>query len=193
MPLNRHKSKQVPCDTIAARLLPGLAQPVPGGYHYTMIEEIRKKLSDEVEQLNYELNVTLPEALKKAIALGDLRENGDYHAALERQQFVQARLSQLRSRLARLSNIDVSKIPADRVGLGSKVTVVDQRTKEEETFELVVPDAIDFDSDGKISVSSPIGQALLDKKKGDKVSVRLPNGTRDLKIKQLLTIHQLAD
>jgi transcription elongation factor GreA len=154
-----------------------------------MIEQIKQKLTREVEQLNHELNVTLPEALKKALQQGDLRENGDYHAALERQQFVHARLSHLRSRLAKLSQIDLSKVPRDRVGLGSRVEVQDAETKERETYELVIPDAMDMDA-GHISVASPLGRALLDRKAGESVPVRLPAGTRKLKILKVVTLHQ---
>src|SRR3712207_3871632 len=93
-----------------------------------MIEALKQKLGEEVERLQYELNVTLPAEIRKAVELGDLRENSEYKAALERQQFVQARLGHLRQRLSKLSTIDVSQIPADRVGLGSRVTVEDQRT-----------------------------------------------------------------
>lgn len=158
-----------------------------------MIEAVKKQLSAEVEKLNHELNVTLPEALKKALALGDLRENGDYHAALERQRFVTARLSQLRSRLAKISQIDLSKIPKDRVGLGSKVVVQDLGTKEREDWELVIPDAMDVDK-GHISVSSPLGRGLVDKKVGDTALVQLPGGIRKLKILKLQTFHeQVAD
>ena len=153
-----------------------------------MIEEIRQKLTDEVEQLNHELNVTLPEALKKALAQGDLRENGDYHAALERQGFVHARLSHLRSRLAKLSQIDLSKVPNDRVGLGSRVEVQDTSTKEREVYELVIPDAMDMDK-GQVSVASPLGRGLLDHKKGETVTIRLPASTRKLKIMKLSTLH----
>jgi len=153
-----------------------------------MIEEIRQKLTHEVEQLNHELNVTLPEALKKALAQGDLRENGDYHAALERQQFVHARLSHLRSRLAKLSQIDLSKVPNDRVGLGSRVEVQDTSTKEREVYELVIPDAMDMDK-GHVSVASPLGRGLLDHKKGETVTIRLPAMTRKLKIMKLATLH----
>jgi transcription elongation factor GreA len=153
-----------------------------------MIEEIRQKLTHEVEQLNHELNVTLPEALKKALAQGDLRENGDYHAALERQQFVHARLSHLRSRLSKLSQIDLSKVPADRVGLGSRVEVQDTSTKEREVYELVIPDAMDMDK-GHVSVASPLGRGLLDHKKGETVTIRLPAMTRKLKIMKLATLH----
>jgi transcription elongation factor GreA len=154
-----------------------------------MIEEIKQKLNREVEQLNYELNVTLPEALKKALQQGDLRENSDYHAALERQQFVHARLSHLRSRLAKLSQIDLSKVPRDRVGLGSRVEVQDAETKERETYELVIPDAMDMDA-GHVSVASPLGRALLDHKAGQTVPVRLPAGTRKLEILKVVTLHR---
>lgn len=156
-----------------------------------MIDQIRQKLTAEVEQLNHELNVTLPEALKKAIQQGDLRENGDYHAALERQQFVQARLSHLRGRLSKLSQVDLSKVPKDRVGLGSRVVVRDEASKGRETFDMVIPDAMDFET-GQMSVSSPLGRALLDRKVGDTVTVQLPAGSRKLKILELATLHDQA-
>lgn len=158
-----------------------------------MLEEIRQKLSEEVQRLNHELAVTLPETLKKALQAGDLRENGDYHAALERQQFIHARLSHLRSRLSKLSQIDLSKIPTDRVGLGSRVVVEVAGTKERETYELVIPDAMDFDGN-QISVASPLGRGLLNKKVGETAVVSLPGGVRTLKVVELATFHQqLAD
>lgn len=156
-----------------------------------MLDKVIEKLQAEVEALNHELNVTLPAALEKAVANGDLKENGDYHAALERQGFVGARLSQLRSRLVKLSSIDTSKIPTDKVGLGSHVKVKDLDTGEEETFELVVPDAIDFDK-GHISVASPLGAAFVNRKAGEKTEVRLPMGTRRLKILELRTLHDVT-
>jgi len=157
-----------------------------------MIEETRKKLQAEVEALNHELHVVLPETLKKAIELGDLRENADYQAAIERQGIIGARLEHLRSRLHKLADLDLSKVPVDRVGLGSRVTVLDMGTKEEEVFEVVIPDAVDVD-EGHISVSSPLGQALLDKKVNNVAKVQLPFGTRRLKVKKLLTMHDLAN
>jgi len=158
-----------------------------------MIDEIRQKLSAEVERLNHELSVTLPETLKKALQAGDLRENGDYHAALERQHFIHARLTHLRSRLSKLSQIDVSKIPPDRVGLGSRVVVEAAATKARESYELVIPDAMDFDGN-QISVASPLGRGLLNKRVGEVAVVQLPSGTRKLKVVQLATFHQqLAD
>ena len=122
-----------------------------------MIAEVIKMLQAEVQTLTHELTVTLPEALEKAIALGDLKENGDYHAALERQQFVQGRLGHLTQRLTKLSQIDVSKIPTDRVGLGSRLVVRDMATKEDETFELVIADAMDLGQ--PLSVNGPVRRA----------------------------------
>jgi transcription elongation factor GreA len=154
-----------------------------------MLEAIKQRLSDEVGRLHHELSVTLPDTLKRALANGDLRENGDYHAALERQTFVQARLSHLRARLAKLSQVDLSKIPTDRVGLGSRVTVEDVATKAREKYELVIPDAMDFDGD-QISVASPLGRGLADRKVGDVAVVRLPGGVRKLRILELTTFSQ---
>src|SRR5512142_1656686 len=142
-----------------------------------MLDAIKQKLADEVGRLNHELSVTLPDALKRALANGDLRENGDYHAALERQAFVQARLSHLRSRLAKLSQVDLTKIPTDRVGLGSRVVVQDTTTREKESYALVIPDAMEFDGE-QISVASPLGKGLLGKQGGDVAIVQLPGGVQ---------------
>lgn len=156
-----------------------------------MIEAIRAKLAAEVEALNHELHVVLPEALRRARELGDLRENGDYQAAVERQRFIQARLNQLRARLAQLSQIDLTKVPRDRVGLGSRVTVKDLATKKREDYELMIADAIDVDA-GQISVSSPLGRALLDRRVKDTVVAQLPMGSRKLRIEKLVTLHDQA-
>lgn len=152
-----------------------------------------RKLQGEVEALNHELTVSIPAALKKAIQNGDLRENGDYHAALERQHFVQVRLSQLRGRLAKLSQIDLTKVPHGRVGLGSRVKVKDRGTGNVEELELVIPEAMDFDL-GHISVSSPLGRGLVDRGVGDVATIQLPSGVRELEILHLRTLHdQLTD
>jgi transcription elongation factor GreA len=153
-----------------------------------MLEAIKQKLADEVGRLNHELSVTLPDTLKRALANGDLRENGDYHAALERQAFVQARLTHLRSRLGKLSQVDLTKIPTDRVGLGSRVVVRDAATKARETYELVIPDAMDFDGT-QVSVASPLGKGLLGKQVGDTALVQLPGGIRTLEVLELRTFY----
>ena len=157
-----------------------------------MIEELKAKLLSEVEKLQHELNVTLPNEIRKAVELGDLRENSEYKAALERQQFVQARLGHLRQRLSKLSQIDMTQIPADRVGLGSRVVVEDAKSKQRESYHLVFGDSVEFE-EGHVSMASPIGRALLGKGVGDVVVLKLPAITRHLKIVELATIHDQAD
>jgi transcription elongation factor GreA len=157
-----------------------------------MLEELKEKLGAEIERLSHELQVTLPQAIQKAVEHGDLRENSEYKSALERQQFVQARLNHLTRRYGELSKIDLSEIPDDRIGFGSRVTVLDLKSNEEETYTLVFGDYIDIDS-GQISVASPLGQALMGKKKGNKVALKLPRGERHLKVRDFTTLPQMVD
>ena len=156
-----------------------------------MISEMREKLGKEIEALTRELTVTLPQAIATAVAHGDLRENSEYKAALERQQLVQARLGQLHQRLAQLSQLAGTEAPIDRVGLGSRVTVVDLDTSAAETYQLVLAELMDIDA-GHISLGSPLGRALKDRRVGDEVSLRLPAATRQLRIIELVTIHEQA-
>lgn len=157
-----------------------------------MLDELKNKLGEEIERLTHELQVTLPKAIQKAVEHGDLRENSEYKSALERQQFVQARLNHLTKRYGELSRIDLSEIPTDRVSFGSRVTVVDLRTREKETYTLAFGDDVDFDS-GQISMASALGQALVGRKPGDQVSVQLPRGERKLKITELVTLSEQID
>jgi transcription elongation factor GreA len=154
-----------------------------------MIEELKAKLGEEVEKLQYELNVVLPREIRRAVEMGDLRENSEYKAALERQQLVQARLGQLRQRLSKLSSIDINQIPADKVGLGSRVVVKDEESGEHEAFSLVFGDSVEFE-DGHVSMSSPIGLSLVGRSVGEITILRLPAKTRKLRIVELKTIHQ---
>jgi transcription elongation factor GreA len=154
-----------------------------------MIEELKRKLGDEVEKLQHELNVVLPAEIRKAVEHGDLRENSEYKAALERQQFVQARLGQMRQRLAKLSNIDVTQIPPDRVGLGSRVVVEDERSGTRETYNLLLGDSVEL-QEGHVSMGSPIGRALLGKSVGETAILKLPASVRRLKVIELQTIHE---
>ena len=156
-----------------------------------MIEALKEKLSGEVAKLRHELAVTLPQEIKKAVDHGDLRENSEYKAALERQRFVQARLGQLVQRLSKLSDIDITQIPTDRVGLGSRVTVEDNVTETREIYELVFGDGGEL-IEGQVSMSSPIGLALQNRAVGDTVLLKLPARTRRLKIVELVTFHQIA-
>jgi transcription elongation factor GreA len=154
-----------------------------------MIEELKKTLGAEAEKLQHELNVILPAEIRKAVEHGDLRENSEYKAALERQQFVQARLGQLRQRLSKLSSIDVAQIPTDKVGLGSEVVVEDEKTGSKETYNLVFGDSVEFE-DGHVSMSSPIGLALVGKAVGETTILKLPATIRKLKIVKIRTIHE---
>jgi transcription elongation factor GreA len=153
-----------------------------------MLEELIRKLAREVEQLQYELNVTLPAEIRRAVEMGDLKENSEYKAALERQALVQARLGQLSERLSKLANIDMTQIPTDKVGLGSKVIVKDKKTGSKETYNLVFGDAFESD-ESQVTMASPIGRALLGKAKGEVAFLKLPTMVRQLEIVDLQTIH----
>lgn len=157
-----------------------------------MLEEIRQKLEDEIELLVTELNVELPEIIRKAVELGDLRENAEYKSALERQVFVQARLNHLTQRMQELSNIDVKAMPADRVGFGSTVRVRDFHLDEEVTFTIVTGDFMDLDR-GHISMASPIGKGLMGARQDEEVTVELPVGPRKFRIVELRTLSQQLD
>jgi len=152
------------------------------------MEDLKKKLQDEISALEYELRNELPKEILKARAHGDLSENAEYHAAKERQAFVNAKLGQLQTRLREYSMIDFSKIPRDRVGLGSQVVVFDVNKDEECTYNLVTTEEADV-ANGKISTSSPIGKGLLGKRVGDSVKIQIPGGIREMEILRLTTIH----
>jgi len=153
-----------------------------------MTDAIKRKLQEEINALEHELIHELPKEIKKAAALGDLSENAEYHMAKQRQEFVKARVRQLGKRLAELSMINMNNIPKDRVGLGSKVKVYDNTKEEEVEYKLVTSEESDVAA-GKISTTSPIGRALLNKKVGDEAVVVTPNGKRELEILSLSTIH----
>ena len=157
-----------------------------------MTEQIKKKLQDEINALEHELSHELPAELKKAVALGDLSENAEYHMAKQRQEFVKARLRQLGKRIADLSLINMNNIPKDKVGLGSKVKVYDNTKEEEVEYKLVTSEESDVAA-GKISTTSPIGRALLNKKVGESAIVVTPNGSRELEVLSLSTIHDEAE
>jgi len=153
------------------------------------MEEVIKRLQEEIAVLETELRIELPKAILTARAHGDLSENAEYHSAKERQSFVQARLGQLHARLREVSMIDMSKIPHDRVGLGSTVVVLDVDKDEQIRYKLVTSEDVDV-SKGLISTSSPIGRGLLGKNVGDSVRIQIPGGVREMEIIELITIHQ---
>ena len=152
-----------------------------------MIDEIQAKISEEVEALTRELNVELPDRIRKAVELGDLRENSEYKSALERQQFIQARIGHLAGRMAEISKINVDEIPVDRAGFGSKLRVHDLALDREVTFTIVAGDYMDLEA-GHISLDSPIGRGLLGSRQGDEVKIQLPVGERRFKVLELTTL-----
>jgi len=157
-----------------------------------MPEHIKKKLEEQIKQLEYELTTELPAEIKRAVALGDLSENAEYHSAKQRQEFVNAHLGQLKKRMAELSLVNLANIPHDRIGFGSTIVVFDTTKNEELTYKLVTSEESDV-TQGLISTTSPIGRSLVGKQVGDTVTVVTPNGKRDLEVLKLTTIHDAAE
>ena len=156
-----------------------------------MPEHIKKKLQEEIRLLEHELQHELPQEIKKAVALGDLSENAEYHMAKQRQEFVNARLGQLKKRMAELALVNLSNIPRDRVAFGSRVLVYDTSKDEKIEYRLVTSEEADVDL-GLISTTSPIGRGLVGKQVGDVATVVTPNGNREMEVLKLWTIHDEA-
>ena len=155
------------------------------------MEDIKAALLEQIKQLEQELTVELPAEIKKAVALGDLSENAEYHSAKQRQEFVNARLGQLKKRMGELAMVNLADIPTDRVGFGSRIHVFDSSKDEEIVYSLVTSEESDV-AKGLISTTSPIGRSLLGKRVGDIATVITPNGKRELEVLKLATIHEIA-
>ena len=156
-----------------------------------MVPEFVRKLEEKVKALEFELTNELPKEIQRARELGDLSENAEYAAAKERQDLVSAQIGQLKKRLASLRMIDFTKIRRDAVGLGSTVRVIDTTTEEEFEYELVASEEADAPN-GKISTTSPIGRALMNKEEGDVTEVVTPGGRKELEIVSFKTVHDKA-
>ncbi|MCA1634602.1 MAG: transcription elongation factor GreA [Acidobacteria bacterium] len=156
-----------------------------------MSENIKQKLQKEMDELDTELRVHLPQQIKTAKEWGDLRENAEYHAALARQQFVQARIRDLRQRLSEVSSIDPSKVPHGKAAYGSTVVLYDEERDEEITYRLVTAEESDPPA-GLISTTSPVGRSLMGREEGDEVKVQTPAGARNFEIRSLKTLHDEA-
>jgi transcription elongation factor GreA len=156
-----------------------------------MTQEIKTKLQGELQELETELRVHLPKEIKRALEYGDLRENAEYRAALDRQQFVQARIMQLRQRLSEISSIDLSKLPRDRAAYGSQLVLYDDERDEEIMYRLVTPEESD-PAKGLISIASPVGKSLVNREEGDEITVQTPRGARRFEIRRLTTLHDEA-
>jgi transcription elongation factor GreA len=152
------------------------------------MKDIKDRLEAELDELDKELRVHLPKEIKRALEFGDLRENAEYRAALDRQEMLKARITQLRQRISEVSSIDVSKMPHDRAAYGSTLLLYDSERDEEVTYRLVTAEESDPQG-GLISTTSPVGKSLMGKEEGDEVVVRTPAGARNFEIRRLTTLH----
>jgi len=150
--------------------------------------EIVRKLEAEIEALDREFRITLPRLIREAAAQGDISDNAEYRAAKQRQEFVNARIGQLKQRLSGLALVNLASIPKDRVGFGSTVTLEDADSGEEKVYRLVLPEEVDA-AQGLISAGSPVGTALIGKQENDEVVIRMPAATRTYLVTKIRTIH----
>jgi transcription elongation factor GreA len=150
--------------------------------------DIKQRLQGELDELESELRVHLPKEIKRALEFGDLRENSEYRAALDRQNVVKARIVELRQRISEISSIDLSRISRDKAGYGSTLVLFDSEKDEEVTYRLVTPEESD-PQNGLISTTSPVGRSLMGKEEGDEVVVLTPAGARNFEVRRLMTIH----
>ncbi|TSA00729.1 MAG: transcription elongation factor GreA [Deltaproteobacteria bacterium] len=152
-----------------------------------MLREVKQKLEDEMQRIEHELRVTLPKEIQTALGQGDLSENAEYESAKNRQSTIQARFAQIQKRLADLSRIDVSGVPKDRAGLGSEVTVENLENGEEILYTLVIPELADGNK-SFVSMASPVGKALMNRRVGDAVTITIPRGTLEYEVRRIVTL-----
>ncbi|MBW6504821.1 transcription elongation factor GreA [bacterium] len=152
-----------------------------------MLREVKQKLEEDLQRIDHELRVTLPKEIQAALGQGDLSENAEYESAKNRQSTLQARFAQIQKRLADLSRIDVSDVPKDRAGLGSEVTVEDLGSGEEIRYTLVIPELADGNR-SFVSMASPVGKALMNRRVGDTVTITIPRGTLEYEVRRIVTL-----
>jgi transcription elongation factor GreA len=153
------------------------------------LQKVKQKLLDEISSLEHELNIDLPKEIAVARAHGDLSENAEYKYAKERQGFVNARIAQLKRRMGDLGMLNLSNIPKDRSGYGSRILVLDIHKEVKIEYKLVSSEEADAEK-GHISTTSPIGKALLNRKVGDEIEVATPAGKKEFEVVRLVTIHE---
>jgi len=152
-----------------------------------LLREVKQKLEEEMQRIEHELRVTLPKEIQTALGQGDLSENAEYESAKNRQSTIQARYAQIQKRLADLSRIDVSGVPKDRAGLGSEVTVENLESGEEVLYTLVIPELADG-TKSFVSMASPVGKALMNRRVGDTVTITIPRGTLEYEVRRIVTL-----
>jgi transcription elongation factor GreA len=152
-----------------------------------LLREVKQKLEEDLQRIDHELRVTLPREIQAAMGQGDLSENAEYESAKNRQSTLQARFAQIQKRLADLSRIDVSDVPKDRAGLGSEVTVEDLGSGEEICYTLVIPELADGNR-SFVSMASPVGKGLMNRRVGDTVTITIPRGTLEYEVRRIVTL-----
>jgi transcription elongation factor GreA len=152
-----------------------------------LLREVKQKLEEEMQRIEFELRVTLPKEIQTALGQGDLSENAEYESAKNRQSTIQARFAQIQKRLADLSRIDVAGVPKDRAGLGSEVTVENLESGEEVRYTLVIPELADGNK-SFVSMASPVGKALMNRRVGDTVTITIPRGTLEYEVRRIVTL-----
>ena len=152
-----------------------------------MLREVKRKLEEEMQRIDHELRVTLPNEIQTALGQGDLSENAEYESAKNRQSTIQARFAQIQKRLADLSRIDVTGVPKDRAGLGSEVTVENLESGEEIRYTLVIPELADGNK-SFVSMAAPVGKALMNRRVGDTVTITIPRGTLEYEVRRIVTL-----
>lgn len=152
-----------------------------------MLRDVKQKLEEEMQRIEHELRVTLPKEIQAALGQGDLSENAEYESAKNRQSTLQARFAQIQKRLADLSRIDVAGVPKDRAGLGSEVTVENLESGEEIRYTLVIPELADGNK-SFVSMASPVGKALMNRRVGDTVTITIPRGTLEYEVRRIVTL-----
>jgi len=152
-----------------------------------LLREVKQKLEEEMQRIEHELRVTLPKEIQTALGQGDLSENAEYESAKHRQSTLQARFAQIQKRLADLSRIDVAGVPTDRAGLGSEVTVENLESGEEILYTVVIPELADGNK-SFVSMASPVGKALMNRRVGDTVTITIPRGTLEYEVRRIVTL-----
>jgi transcription elongation factor GreA len=152
-----------------------------------LLRDVKRKLEEEMQRIEHELRVTLPKEIQTALGQGDLSENAEYESAKNRQSTIQARFAQIQKRLADLSRIDVTGVPKDRAGLGSEVTVENLESGEEVLYTLVIPELADGNK-SFVSMASPVGKALMNRRVGDTVTITIPRGTLEYEVRRIVTL-----
>ncbi len=149
-----------------------------------MTAEGLSRLEDELRTLRADERPAVIRAIAEARAHGDLSENAEYHAARERQSFIEGRIAELESIIPSVEVIDVSKMTGDQVRFGARVTIVDEETEDEKTYRIIGAYEADM-KNGSISISSPLARALIGRTVGDTVEVPAPGGARLVEITAL--------